>query len=507
MKKINIIGAGISGLAAGCYLQMNGFDTEIFERNAYAGGLCTSWKKGEYIFDGGLQWLLGSGSSSQFHKLWSELLDMDSIEFVNHDIRVEIETRDNQNSDGNNVFHLYTDLRRLEEYMTGISRADRRHIRKFISSMRKIQHFEIPPMIKSVPQTMSFLEKMKYVRHLPLLLFLYRWKDITNFSFARKFKDPFLREAFELLFDGDELPLLIISLPLAFYDLKGAGYPIGGSAAFTKRIVNRYLSLGGKIRYHAEVSRILTERDAATGLSLSDGTEALSDITVSSADWHYTIFEALEGKYTDDTILDLEAGKRLPVFYSVFMISLGIARTFEGLPHYSRFPLNKPLVSPDGTIYERLEAHIYNYDPILAPMGKTVVSFSFYTKNGDFWIDLRKRDYAEYSRLKKEFAEKVIWAAHEKFSPFKEFIEETDIATPATYHRYSNNWRGSTQGWLQGRNLMSRPPVMPELPGLKNFYFSGHWTVPGGGLPIAVKSARDVAVIICKHEHKKFAII
>jgi phytoene dehydrogenase-like protein len=351
LKKINLIGAGISGLSAGCYLQMNGFETHIFERNPNPGGLCTSWKKGDYTFDGGLQWLLGSGNSSEFHQLWSELIDMESIEFVNHDLWMDIGTRDNCDNRGNKVFHLYTDLRILERYMTGISPRDRRHIRTFIDSMRQIQHYEIPPMIKSVPQTMSFLEKMQYARHLPLLLFLYRWKDVTNFRFARKFKDPFLREAFELLFDGAEWPLIILSIPLAFFDSKGAGYPVGGSAVFTKRLVDKYLSLGGKIRYQGEVSKIITEKDAAIGLLLADGTEALSDITISSGDWHYTIFEALEGKYTDETILELEAGKRLPVYYSVFMISIGVARTFEGFPHSSRFSLEKPLVSPDGTAY------------------------------------------------------------------------------------------------------------------------------------------------------------
>ncbi len=31
MKTINIIGAGIAGLSAGCYLQMNGYKTRSFE--------------------------------------------------------------------------------------------------------------------------------------------------------------------------------------------------------------------------------------------------------------------------------------------------------------------------------------------------------------------------------------------------------------------------------------------------------------------------------------------
>ena len=38
--KIIIIGGGIAGLACGCYLQMNGFQTEILEAGLLPGGLC-----------------------------------------------------------------------------------------------------------------------------------------------------------------------------------------------------------------------------------------------------------------------------------------------------------------------------------------------------------------------------------------------------------------------------------------------------------------------------------
>jgi phytoene dehydrogenase-like protein len=70
--KVNIIGAGVAGLSAGCYLQMSGFETEIFERHDTFGGLCTGWQRGGYTFESGLQWLLGSGSSNPFYQLWSE---------------------------------------------------------------------------------------------------------------------------------------------------------------------------------------------------------------------------------------------------------------------------------------------------------------------------------------------------------------------------------------------------------------------------------------------------
>src|SRR5512145_1372554 len=101
--KINIIGAGVSGLSVGCYLQMNGYETEIVEKHSLPGGLCTSWKRGEFTFDGCIHWLLGSNESSPFYKLWSELIDMKSVEFVNHEARVEIELMKNQDIHGDRV--------------------------------------------------------------------------------------------------------------------------------------------------------------------------------------------------------------------------------------------------------------------------------------------------------------------------------------------------------------------------------------------------------------------
>ncbi|HEX7619489.1 MAG TPA: NAD(P)-binding protein, partial [Verrucomicrobiae bacterium] len=55
--KVIIIGAGIAGLSCGCYLQMNGIQTEILEASLLPGGLCTAWHRGPYVFDGCLRWL------------------------------------------------------------------------------------------------------------------------------------------------------------------------------------------------------------------------------------------------------------------------------------------------------------------------------------------------------------------------------------------------------------------------------------------------------------------
>jgi phytoene dehydrogenase-like protein len=431
---------------------------------------------------------------------------MGSIEFCNHDIRMDIEVRDSVDRYGSKIFHLYTNLDKLSTYLLDLSPGDVRAIRKLIRSMRKIQGYEYPPMIKSVPELLPFVKKILFIRYFPELFFVMKWRKKTNVNFAEKLRDPFLKEVFMLLFDGDEMPLLILTMPLAFNDKSGVGYPIGGSLKFAKKIEEKYLRLGGRIRYNAGVDEIQAVNGKATGIKLADGSLVHSDVIVSAADWHDTVFHLLKGKYVNKKILELQNQHKLQVFYSVFLLSLGMSRSFSEQPYLFRFPIGRDLISPDGTIYYRMEVHFHNYDPTLAPAGKSIVSVKYYTMNGEYWINLRNSDQEEYKKQKSRFADEIISIMEEKFGGIREAIEETDIATPATYHRYTNNWKGSSQGWLPGKNLIAPSPVEPVFPGLRNLYLAGHWLQPGGGLPVAIKSARTVAQIICHRSKIPFTV-
>ena len=57
-KRINIIGAGISGLVAAIVLENEGYAPHIFEKTDRVGGRVKSELKGEFIFDHGFQVLL-----------------------------------------------------------------------------------------------------------------------------------------------------------------------------------------------------------------------------------------------------------------------------------------------------------------------------------------------------------------------------------------------------------------------------------------------------------------
>jgi phytoene dehydrogenase-like protein len=78
--KLIIIGAGIAGLSAAYFAQKSGFDVEVYEKHDKPGGLCTSWSRKGYTFDGCIHWLVGTKPGTEFYKLWHEIGAFDNTE-------------------------------------------------------------------------------------------------------------------------------------------------------------------------------------------------------------------------------------------------------------------------------------------------------------------------------------------------------------------------------------------------------------------------------------------
>jgi len=101
-----------------------------------------------------------------------------------------------------------------------------------------------------------------------------------------------------------------------------------------------------------------------------------------------TIFDMLDGKYINNKIQGYY--DQLPVVSLLIHIGLGVARSFD--EPYSVFGVNYPLSEPvtiAGQELKRLPVHIYNFDPSLAPVGKTVVRVRLYS-DYKYWMGLRQ---------------------------------------------------------------------------------------------------------------------
>jgi phytoene dehydrogenase-like protein len=236
-------------------------------------------------------------------------------------------------------------------------------------------------------------------------------------------------------------------------------------------------------------------------LKLADGADTAADTVVSAADGHSTIFELLEGRFVDDRIRRWY--DTVDTFPSYVQVSLGVAKTFTGEPRSLYFPLASTLRIDPESETDYIGLNLYHYDPTLAPHGKTMLTALFDTRNHPYWTDLRKSDPERYRTEKSRIAEETVKAIDRRFGDVARKVEAVDVSTPATVIRYTNNWKGSFEGWLLTPKVGLKQ-MRTTLPGLAGFHMIGQWVSPGGGLPSALLTARNLAQVLCKRAGKPF---
>ena len=480
--KVLIIGGGIAGLSTGCYARMNGFDTIIYEMHSIPGGLCTAWKRKDYVFDGCLHWLVGSEPISSYYPIWEEVGAVQGKTMLRYPYFTKV-----RNLDGKE-FTVYTDPGQLEQEMLTISPEDKKLIRRISRDIRSLMKNDIAPQF-------SFKTLIPMLRAIRLI---YRYKMPVK-ELAAKFKSEELREFFIKGLDWGDTCSAFLLWTLALMANGKAGYPIGGSRALIDSVTERYQSLGGKLECGKKVTGIIVEQDQAVGIRLEDGTEHRGDIIVSAADGHTTLFEWLGGKYNSKEVDDAYANYTL--FPPLVYISLGIREDLNDKPTSLTFDLPKPFSIGKQKV-ETLFYKNYANDPTMAPKGKTVLTFMITTEY-PYWEQLYK-DKEAYKIQKEQIAESVIQNLDKLYPGIREDIEIIDVATPNTFVRYTGNWRGSYEGWLMTKKNLRQRNLM-TLPKLKNFYMVGHWVSPGGGLPSGLLTGRIAVKKICKTLGKSFS--
>ncbi|MCX5644345.1 MAG: NAD(P)/FAD-dependent oxidoreductase [Phycisphaerae bacterium] len=491
-KSIIIAGAGIAGLSAGCYGQMNGYRTQIFERHDKPGGLCTSWKRKGYTIDGCLHWLVGSGPGANFHRIWEELGAVQGRPMIDHEEFLRVEGK------GGKVFIVYSDIDRLEQHMKELAPQDAQVIEELTRAARTCAKYDLP--VDKAPELYGALDgTWLLIRMLPFLKVMSRWKKISVQEYATRFGDPFLREALPRVSGLPDFPMAGLLMILAWMDRKSAGYPLGGSLEFSRSIERRYLDLGGTIHYRVPVAQVMVERDKAVGVRLADGTEHRSDITISAADGHATIFDMLGGRYINRRIRGYY--DNLPIFPPLIHVALGVHRSFEKMPATVIYSLDEP-VTIGGREQDHFGVEIGNFDPTLAPPGKTVLKVMF-TADYAYWKNLWQ-DPERYQAEKESIADHVVSLLEQRYPGLAGQVEMRDVATPMTWERYTGNWQGSMEGWLISKKTLPPFRMSRTLPGLQSFYLAGQWVEPGGGVPPAAMSGRNVMQIICKRDHRPF---
>jgi len=478
-QTIAIIGAGIGGLAAGCYAQRNGLKTQIFESHSLPGGLCTSWKRNGYTFDGSVHHLAGCREGGPIYQMWEELGAMPR-ECVFPDRLTQVESPQGE------VFCVFVDIDRLEQHMLESFPQDRREILNYTKAVRAFRKYDLLEV--------SVRRRIELLRYLPAVPLFARRGFPTMASVGARFKNPFLRQAFPTIqYDWPELPAMLHLNMLAQCSRNNYGFPTGGSLPFAQSIATRYQELGGTITYGSRVTKILTKGNRAAGLRLEDGTEFLVDAVISNASAPSTLYQLL-----DEQLVDPKTRKRFAVpddsMVMGLQISLGVARDLSNEPQALVLLQDKPVRIADQTL-ERVPVELYGFDSTLAPNGKSMIKVALSTSYAHWKVLAEQR--SRYEAEKARAAEAVIDVLEKRFEGIREQIEVIDVATPLTTERYTAN--GMNYGPESGNPpmlamMLSKPLTLPKLQRLQIVGQSAG----GGGLNGCAVMGKKAVHSLCK---------
>jgi len=491
-EKVVIIGGGVTGLSAGIYAAMNGFDTEIIEMHSVAGGQCTAWDRKSFRFDYCLHWLVGT-AKGPFHEIWKETNVLnDQTEIVDHEIHSRIIDK---NGD---IFMIYANIDRWEKYLLEIAPEDEAPIRSMCREMRKsalLEPFSLPPELRGPLDYLKILPKQ-----LPLFNVVRKYGRLTCREYFEKlnFKNERIKSALYSMYGERNFSALAFIFMLGWFNQKNAGYIKGGSYPLAQRMVEKYTKLGGKLTYKKKVDKIVVENNTAKGVVLADGTVIKADFVISAADGYSTIYRMLGGKYVSKEI-DF-AYKNWELFTPLVQVSFGIGKKVDAAaPILLNFSDNAKIGRTKLDYGYSLMN--YSYDETMAPEGKTTIVMR-YESPWKLWENLEGEEYRE----EKEQIKKDAIACLEKVYPgIAEYIEVTDIATPKTDVKYTGVRNGAYEGFMPTRENMMKALKM-QLPKLQNFYMAGQWLSPGGGLPPSAQTGKWAVQLICRKKRKEFLV-
>ena len=495
IKDVVIIGAGVSGLAAGIYAEQHGLHAIILEKNPTVGGLCTGWYRKGFYLDGCIHWLTGTKEGCDLNRMWKNVHAFTSEQDIVH-----LPSFGTFEYQGVQV-PFYSDLDKAEEAWINISPIDKKQIHRFFNKVRDFTKVSSP--VTTPVKKMNFFKLMRYgltvLRVFPSYLLTMK---MDNYKYAKKFKHPALRYAIDRIQAGKG-NLFQVLYSYASIASGNGGVPIGGSKAMVERMKDYFLSLGGTIRTNATVKDVIIEKKLVTGVILDNGVTIDCDYLIPACDSYHFLHNILKDQYykkhfykhlfnveknptPSSTLVFLNFKKELP---------LDFIYSFECEP----FKVARQTV-------DSIHLRDYSYDETISQKGNSVVSILInqFQEDYDYWKKVYQ-DKNAYRLEKQRIADDVIARIIKRFPELDGNIELLDISTPITLHRYTNTYKGAYMPFaFTSKNRMYWDSGL--IKGLRNCYMASQWMASPGGLPFALATGTWAIQKVCMRENIKYLL-
>lgn len=409
-----VIGAGMSGLAAGIRLAMFDQKVLILEKHSIPGGLNSYYSRGKRQFDVGLHALTNFAKKEEKNKPLSKLLKQ--LRFKHEELKLKQQS-----------FSLIdfpqTKLRFTNDFSVLISEIEQKfpqEINNFLALVEKIKSFnevDLTNQYQSAKAVVGSFIKDELLLNMifcPLLIYGSAWENDMDFSqFVIMFKSIYL---------------------------EGFSRPDGGVRTIIDLLVNKYQNLKGELKFKTAVEKIKKVQNVFE-LYLNNGEVITTKKVLSSMGYPETakITEGLEEK-------KLEIGK-LSFTEAIFMTKEKI-----------------PATTNSSTIIFRNNSSVYSYEAAKDYFDprSSVICFSDNFKNEkqseegivrvtnmanfELWRSLLTKSKAEYNDMKTRVKESALAQIKEVIPSFNSEIVFSDIFTPTTITRYTSHFAGTVYG-------------------------------------------------------------
>ena len=499
--KVIIIGAGIAGIATAIRLAVKGFEVEVFEANSYPGGKLSEIKQNGFRFDAGPSLFTMPQYVNELFALAGEKPDA-SFTYQKLAMVCRYFYADGKQIDA------FSDSDAFAEEISQKTKDQPEAITKYLENSKRIYQITNHVFLeKSLHRLKTYLnwQTFKSILRLPQID-AFRSMHQANDAFFTDQKMVQYADRFAT-YNGSnpfKAPATLNVIPHLEQHF-GAYFPDGGMFQITLSLVALAQRLDVRFHYNSPVEKIVIEKRHVKGVWVRGGTEDLgagseeqekceirfvpADLIISNMDVYFT-YKQLLSEYANllpKRILKQERSSSALIFY------WGIKKQFPQLDLHNIFFSNdyqkefehiwkEKNISSDPTIYLNISSKHEVKD---APEG---------CENWFTMINVPSNQGQDWDKLIAEARENIIKKLSKALGEDvgKLIVCET-ILDPRSIESKTSSYQGSLYGTSSNSQFAAFLRHSNKSSKVKNLFFCGGSVHPGGGIPLALLSAKIVS--------------
>lgn len=480
-----VIGSGIAGLAAAVRLQLKGYATTVFEANSYPGGKLSQFEHDGFLFDAG-------PSLFTMPQLVDELFRLAGRNPKDYFRYKRLDTLCHYFFADGTRLNAAADEEQFAEAAAVATGVDKSRVLRHLRKSRYIYNTTADLFIgRSLHRADSYLRWDTFFSFLKLpFLNVLDTMDGTNRKALANDKMVQLFNRFATYNGSDpyQAPGILNIIPHLEHHL-GAYYPEGGMYSITNSVYRLAQELGVQFHFETPVTRIHIRNKKAVGVE-AGGQSHPADVVACNMDVVLAYRKLMPDQPQPENILRQERSSSALIFYWGIGHSfpqLGLHNIFFSEDYRAEFEsiFQKGTVCNDPTVYINITS---KEDPSHAPEGceNWFVMVNVPADKGQDWDAL-------VDRVRRAVIAKLSRQLGIDIAPF---IRTEDLLDPRSIATKTQSFQGALYGTSSNKRMAAffrHPNFSAHAKGL---YFCGGSVHPGGGIPLALSSAKIVDSLI-----------